>query len=187
MAGAHQLIDLQLDDRALRRELKRLLAHLVDPSAALRETGEVLVASTRQRFHTETDPDGQRWDGNADSTLLGYLRRRQGLSKRRTASGGRTLTSRGATALGAKRVLTDRGHLADSIAYQLLAGGQGVAVGTSRIYGATQQFGAERGAFGADRHARPIPWGDIPARPFLGLSAQDRADILAIWQAHLAA
>lgn len=43
--------------------------------------------------------------------------------------------------------------------------------GTARIYGATHQFGDE------DR--------GIPARPFLGLSADDEAEIMEIVQAHL--
>lgn len=47
------------------------------------------------------------------------------------------------------------------------------------------QFGAEQGAFGAifttdERgrdHSHLIPWGDIPARPFIGLSLADEASI----------
>jgi len=33
----------------------------------------------------------------------------------------------------------------------------------------------------------PIPWGDIPARPFLGLSDEDRSGILDIVSEALAA
>lgn len=46
-----------------------------------------------------------------------------------------------------------------------------VAIGTNRIYGATHQFGDER------RH--------IPARPFLGLSDADRAEVLSIFGEYL--
>jgi len=31
----------------------------------------------------------------------------------------------------------------------------------------------------------PNLWGDIPGRPFLGISEQDKSDILAIIQRHL--
>lgn len=34
-------------------------------------------------------------------------------------------------------------------------------------------FGAPRGAFGQTSNGRPIPWGDIPARPLVGLSDRD--------------
>ncbi|MGB0955835.1 MAG: phage virion morphogenesis protein [Panacagrimonas sp.] len=40
-----------------------------------------------------------------------------------------------------------------------------------------QQFGARKGAFGTTRRGAPIPWGDIPARPFLGISDEDRTEI----------
>lgn len=39
---------------------------------------------------------------------------------------------------------------------------------------------AERGAFGSTSRAAPIPWGDIPARPFLGLSGSDRDELRSI-------
>lgn len=47
--------------------------------------------------------------------------------------------------------------------------------------------GAKRGAFGVSRRGGPLPWGDIPARPFLGLSADDRKTIEEIVRAHLLA
>jgi len=48
-----------------------------------------------------------------------------------------------------------------------------------------QQFGAKKGQFGKTRRGAPIPWGNIPARPFLGVSVSDRSDILAILAEHL--
>ena len=52
---------------------------------------------------------------------------------------------------------------------------------------------AEAGQFGArigtDKRGRsyfmPIPWGDIPARPFLGLSAEDRTGVLEILEEYV--
>lgn len=58
------------------------------------------------------------------------------------------------------RILTERGSLRRSIHYQKL-GPDSVAVGTNLVYGATHQYGR----------------GGIPARPFLGLSNQDRDNI----------
>lgn len=42
-----------------------------------------------------------------------------------------------------------------------------VKVGSPEVYAGTHQFGALAGDFGATSSGRPIPWGDIPARPFL--------------------
>ncbi|OBS10794.1 phage virion morphogenesis protein [Acidihalobacter prosperus] len=57
----------------------------------------------------------------------------------------------------------------------------GVEIGSPLIYAAVQQFGAAKHAFGVS------PWGDIPARPFLGLSDSDRMNVLDILQEHLTA
>lgn len=46
-------------------------------------------------------------------------------------------------------------------------------VGTNDIRAGTHQFGAEKGAYGETRHGVPIPFGDIPARPFLKLEDED--------------
>jgi len=45
------------------------------------------------------------------------------------------------------------------------------------VYAAVHQFGAAQGAFGNTSRGSPIPWGDIPARPYLGLSDDDRQEI----------
>ena len=60
-----------------------------------------------------------------------------------------------------------------------------VIAGTNKVYAATHQFGAERGEFGADRRGRPIPWGDIPARPFLGVGDEQRGIILEALNDHV--
>ena len=50
--------------------------------------------------------------------------------------------------------------------------------GSPMVYAAAMQFGAAQGAFGRTRRNGPIPWGNIPARPFLGISADDETNIL---------
>lgn len=62
------------NDRAL-AALKRLGEGLADPSPVLREIGEILLESTKQRFATSTAPDGTRWAPNAEYTFLQYLGR----------------------------------------------------------------------------------------------------------------
>lgn len=48
--------------------------------------------------------------------------------------------------------------------------GRSAMAGTSDIRAGTHQFGAPKGSFGLTSRGGPIPWGDIPARPFLGMS-----------------
>ena len=58
-------------------------------------------------------------------------------------------------------------------------------VGTNVVYAATHQFGATRGAFGTTSRGNPIPWGDIPARLFLGVNPETERSILDILRRHL--
>ena len=52
--------------------------------------------------------------------------------------------------------------------------------GTKVIYAVTHQFGAARGEFGATRCGRPIPFGEIPARPFLGIPDDLKGEVLDV-------
>jgi phage virion morphogenesis protein len=71
--------------------------------------------------------------------------------------------------------LVDTGRLAASITS--LSGNYSAEVGTNVIYAASHQHGALKG-----QYANNVPWGDIPARPFLpnendGLPDLWRSDI----------
>jgi phage gpG-like protein len=101
------------------------------------------------------------------------------LDARAGTRGKRGLTKKGRAVLANAKILRDSGILQDTLRYQLTADGRGVAVGTDRVYGAMQQFGGTRAQW-------PHLWGDIPARPFLGLDAADRAEIVAIFRRQLA-
>lgn len=68
-------------------------------------------------------------------------------------------------------VLTDSGTLGDTINYQLF--GDELHVGSNMDYAAMMQFGGSKAEF-------PHLWGDIPARPFLGISSDDKDEILVI-------
>lgn len=169
------MITLEIDDRAVRRVLSDLAQRVADPTPALRDIGEYMVASTRRRFAAGRAPDGTAWAPNSPVTITRYLRNYGGSFSRR----GRGLTKRGAARAAAKRPLIgETRRLSSEIAYRLIPGG--VEVGSSLVYSAVQQFGARRGQFGRTRRGAPIPWGDIPARPFMGVSADDRDRIIAI-------
>jgi len=65
-----------------------------------------------------------------------------------------------------------------------------VRIGSPMIYAGVRQYGAKRGEFGMGvfktrNGVFPIPWGDIPARPFLGFSDTDQAAILETMRAYL--
>lgn len=70
------------------------------------------------------------------------------------------------------------GLLRSTLRYQLTGDGKGVEIGSNRVYAAMQQFGGTKAQW-------PWLWGDIPARPFLGLSSADRAEILDILREYL--
>lgn len=71
---------------------------------------------------------------------------------------------------GRDQPLTGRGTLMDQINYQI-TGNDTLDVGSPTIYAAMQQFGGTKSEF-------PNLWGDIPARPFVGVSTEDEQSIL---------
>lgn len=72
---------------------------------------------------------------------------------------------------GRNQPLIGEGTLMESIHYQLV-GGNTLEIGSSMEYAAMQHFGGTKEEF-------PWLWGDIPERPFLGISEEDEAEILA--------
>jgi phage virion morphogenesis protein len=182
------LITIEVDDAGLRQALKALRERVEHLAPAMKEIGEELTESTKQRFVTSTAPDGSRWAENSDLVLLRFLGQVSGAyRKKATPTGGRGLTARGAKALGGKKPLIgETRNLSSTINYQVVDGGTTLLVGSPEKYASTQQFGAKQGEYGSTRHGAPIPWGDIPARPFLGLSDRDAHDVLAILRRHIA-
>ena len=54
-------IDLQIDIKGANALLKRIQGAGQNPSPVLKQTSELLVDSTKQRFATSAAPDGTRW------------------------------------------------------------------------------------------------------------------------------
>lgn len=69
------------------------------------------------------------------------------------------------------QILKMRGELRNTLTYQ--AGETSVAIGSNRIYSSLHQFGGRFKAFGKHNAV-------MPARPFLGLSAEDEQAILDV-------
>ena len=131
--------------------IRQLGAH---PRPLLEQIAFLGENSTRERFATQRGPDGQPWRPSLRARL----------------SGGRTLTM--------------DGHLGDTISSR--ASDDAAEWGSNRIYAAVHQFGATISAKSSSFLRFRIPGGGwaakrqvtIPARPFLGISAEDREDIL---------
>ena len=124
----------------------------MDLTPAMQDIGEYLLRMTRDRFVQEEDPEGVAW-----KPLSGSAKAR----KKRNAD----------------KILTRDGYLRDIV---IRASRDSVRVGSPRIYSGTHQFGAEKGSFGSTGRGSPIPFGDIPARPFLGSSDDDREELTDI-------
>lgn len=81
-----------------------------------------------------------------------------------------TLAQRRKNGRGAE-ILRDRGILNRSITYNV--SGQSVEIGTDEKYANMMQYGGKKADF-------PWLWGDIPERPFLGVSEADKREINAL-------
>jgi phage virion morphogenesis protein len=178
MAGAY--ITSTVDDAQARAVLHGLAEP--DTAALMPRLGEYLQRSIQGRFKTQTAPDGTPW-----ASLQKRYARRKKYNK--------------------DKVLTLRGYLRSSIRFQVTAPDT-VEVGTNTKYAAVHQFGgaieqlpqsrktryrsvAGRVLFAKSTHKRGVTerWVErgaytvnIPARPFLGISADDDREIWDIIQ-----
>lgn len=180
------MIRIELSNRAVMDALDDLQRRADNPRGVLALIGERLVESTQQRFATGTAPDGTPWAPNAQSTIEAFLRRK---SSAYDKSGKRTGTksgyyrkdgrigAKGAAVVAGKRPLHGvSGALADQIYPQVI--GNELIVGSAMKYAAMQQFGGAKAKF-------PNLWGDIPARPFLGISDEDERTIVDVIRDYL--
>lgn len=183
-------ITFRIDSAEVLARLQQIARRVDDMTPAMRAIGEVMSKSTKQRFASSTGPDGQRWKALALATVLARLaemsgkfsaytnvktrkegRLRTGDKKGYFDKGGK-LAAKGAAAVMNMKPLVATGILANTIRYQVGADGNSVAIGTNRFAGeweggaAVHQFGDKKG--------------NIPARPFLGISDADRGEVLAI-------
>ncbi len=179
------MTSIRIDDAELSRGLAELQTRLVRLRPVLNDIGEQLLNSTRERFRSESAPDGSKWTP---------------LSRRYAARKARKGRS--------KTLLQLNGYLFGSLTYQ--ASDTEVRVGTNRPYARVHQFGGaiavsprsgslklrtdargnllKRGnlAVIANRRNKRFTVRDyvrsgfvvnIPARPFLGISQDDRVSI----------
>lgn len=150
------MIEIEFKDDEISGGLSRLQAALTDLTPVMQDLGEYFVDSTKQRFMAGTAPDGSPWTPKSEVTKATYRRRGDKVDDR--------------------PLFGPSGALSSGIFHR--AGSDSVAWGSSRIYAGVMHFGAAQGVFGRSSRGGPLPWGDIPARPFLGLSSEDRDVVL---------
>lgn len=153
------MIRVALTEDEVTAALERLLRSLTNPTPVMQDIGELMVRSTKLRFTEGRSPEGAAWLPKSAATLAAYQARGDRMDFR--------------------PLFGPSGRLSSEIFYEVGSEGSSVEIGSSLIYAAVMQFGAAQGAFGTTSRGGPIPWGPIPARPFLGVSEEDRTNILA--------
>ena len=159
-------VRIEVSDAAVQGAFARLFAFGSDQTPAMRAIGAQLRQHVDERFEDERGPGGVPWPKS-------WRAREQ-----------------------AGQTLTDTARLRQSITFN--AGPAMVEIGTNVRYAAVHQFGAtiraktakglvfrvgrQRGGKAGFRRMQQVT---IPARPFLGLDAQDIAEMDAIVARHL--
>lgn len=154
MSGVKLHIDI--DDRRIQQVLSRLIETGQNLAPVMEDIATYGETSTRDRFKDGIGPDGTPWKQ----------------SQRVQERGGKTLI--------------DHGHLLDSIVNN--AGKDFAEWGSNAIYAAIHQAGGEirpknksalffRLPDGTGRRVKKVT---IPARPFLGINAEDEQNIIDI-------
>lgn len=151
------MYSVKINDDAVALALARLSSDLGDLSEPMNDIGAYLAKSSRDRIDQGITPDGLPFAPRSQVTLDRY------------AKEGKSF----------KGPLHQSGEMREGIFHQY--GPNSAEVGSNAIQAAVMQFGAAQGAFGAfmgkDKlgrdHFHHMPWGDIPARPFLGISDND--------------
>jgi phage virion morphogenesis protein len=165
------MITIEINDDQISAALARLVGAVSKMEPVNQEIAEALQFSSRKRIADGVTPEGTAFAPRSAATLAIYAK-----TKPPKVPGAKPLTVSG----DLMRSLT--GFATEDVA----------GVRTNRIYSAVMQFGAAKGTLGAYWYTTAggaqvdgsSPWGNIPARPFLGLSDEDRtnvSDIVVEW------
>lgn len=157
------MLDVKFNLEPSRNAIRKAIALLDDMTPVYQDISEYMLQAHRQRFVTGTAPDGTPWAPKSAATLERYKRLGYG--------------SLGKPLIGPSKAL--------SRLIQNFVSKDGVLIGSSQIYAGVMQDGAEKGAFGTNSRGDPLPWGRIPARPWLGISDEEELGIVAITEEHL--
>ena len=128
---------INLDTSELERVLHNAANHLTHTAPLMEDISRALLSETMMNFQFGGRP---AWAGLSPLTIA----RRRG---------------------GAGAILQDTGELKRSI--KATHSNDTATIGSNLKYAPTHQFGAKQGEFGRSDRNTPLPWGDIPARPFI--------------------
>ena len=128
---------INLDTTELDRVLHNAANHLTHTAPLMEDISRALLSETMMNFQLGGRPS---WAGLSPLTIA----RRRG---------------------GAGAILQDTGELKRSI--KATHSNDTATIGSNLKYAPTHQFGAKQGEFGRSDRNTPLPWGDIPARPFI--------------------
>lgn len=155
------MIEIEVNFDGLEHGLTRLAELGRDMTPVTRQLAGVLADAPERAFAGQRDPvTGNAWHPLSPVTI-----------------------GRRAKAGHDGPILQVRGQLAGSLHADY--GPDHATVGTNVPYAPTHQFGAKKGAFGTTKRGGPIPWGDIPARRFLGVGPEDEEEIRGILHAEV--
>lgn len=169
------MIKVEIGNDEITQALNKLSDQPRIVHSILDQIGEYLIDSTKQRFRASTGPDGKRWAPNTEVTIMEYMGKFSGSYTKKGK-----ISKRGAERARDKRPLFGETTVLNLTIGKRIVGNDTLLVGSPMGYAAAQQFGMKKGYAGRNSKGRPIPWGDIPARPFLGISGDDRDTILDI-------
>jgi len=144
------MITVDINNAAIDAALTQLNAQLADMTPVMGAIADIMLRSTKQRFADGVSPEGAKWAPKSPVTLAKYGARKS-------------------NRIDVRPLWGPTGTLRSQLAPD--SGSDFAEVGSSRVYAAMMQFGGTKASY-------PHLWGDIPARPFLGLSDEDQTNIL---------
>lgn len=151
---------IQVEDAEVRAALQKLQGYLSDFTPVFHIIGEQLEHETEERIDQGVTPEGTAFSPKAQATLDAYEARGQTVSVK-------PLFGPNVDGLPFRRSFFRQVSPSE------------LEIGTNKVQAKVLQFGAAKGAFGTASNGSSIPWGRIPARPYLGISEQDRQNIVA--------
>lgn len=149
------MIEIEINDEAVTDDLLDAANALGDLTPLMQRIAEYLVYGNQDRIARGEAPDGTPYAPRSQTTIDRY--NKLGIS------------------YGPPLNVT--GDLRLSLAPA--SGPDYAMVGTNAFQAAVMHSGAAQGVFGRTERSTPIPWGDIPARPVLGISDDDVTAIRA--------
>lgn len=152
-------LTLTVDKRTALAGLDRLIQLADNPRVLLGEIGECLIDSTQQRFLEKLSPEGEPWSPVSPA----YAERKR--------EGKATNDAGDAKTTDPSDILRLTHQLMGNLFYDV--NGSELVFGSPEPYAAAHQFG--------------IPSKNLPARPWLGLSAKDEAEVEALTTGYLGA